>query len=324
MSTPALTMSGCLAAIAATSASESPSDFRKAAASPGAEAAATLPRLRAVAALLFAAFDAAAVADVVGVDVVVENRDLPVEDANVGPWPLRAARARPVDCIGVGGGIGIGNKRGKAPTLAGFRENRATDVRIVARVQRFRAEEERRRGCWRCLGAEEGGRERKATVSCSCRESIFFARSDKEAKKKTSLPRKPLFLSFFLSTHRVSLHDAAGSDEQRGRPRHEPPSHQRRRSLLLDELVGCSSSTSNIVIVHDLAGRRLGHRGRRRRGRVRPGRRRPLAGDRVRPGRGRDRRRGPEEGRANGGAFLRLRFSFRRLFGLSFAKLNLF
>lgn len=64
--------SGCLAEIAAMSASERPSDFKKAAAVSGVEAAATLPRF-------FATFGAFALAD-------VESRDLPLaEEANVGP-----------------------------------------------------------------------------------------------------------------------------------------------------------------------------------------------------------------------------------------------
>ena len=76
VSTPAVATWGYFAEIAAMSASERPSDFKKAAASPaGAEAAATLPR--ALGFLLFAFALALA---------LVERRDLPIDDAKEGPW----------------------------------------------------------------------------------------------------------------------------------------------------------------------------------------------------------------------------------------------
>jgi hypothetical protein len=113
--------SGYLAAIAATSASEMPSDFKNAAASPGAEAVATLPR-----ALRFFAFAFA----------LVERRDLPIDDdAKEGPWPLlfSVARVR-TDFTGIGVVVG---ERAKAPSddfvgTPAAVEKRAIDARIVA------------------------------------------------------------------------------------------------------------------------------------------------------------------------------------------------
>lgn len=123
VSTPAVATCGYFAAIAATSASEMPSDFKNAAASPGAEAVATLPRA------LPRRFFAFAFA-------LVERRDLPIDDdAKEGTWPLlfSVARVR-TDFTGIGVVVG---ERAKAPSddfvgTPAAVEKRAIDARIVA------------------------------------------------------------------------------------------------------------------------------------------------------------------------------------------------
>ena len=131
VSTPADSIWGNFAAIAATSASAIPSDFKNATASPGAEAAATLPR----ALLGFLLFAVAAFAL-----ALVERRDLPIDEEakEEGPWLLFSA-ARVIDRTTDVCGVVVIGERAKAPPtpLAEFGtpaavEKRAIDARIVA------------------------------------------------------------------------------------------------------------------------------------------------------------------------------------------------
>ena len=168
-------------------------------------------------------------------------------------------------------------------------------------------------------------------------ESFFFlVEGERDDDRYDGVTRKERFLSLSrktkdslsqLSSRALiplpSQRDDAGTagvDEQRARARHRP-SQQRRRSL--DEQRS-SECFFFFVDVHHLAGRSDRRRRRRRRGRLRPRRRGPLEGHRVRSGGGRDRRRDPEESRADSGEFFPflVSVSWRSVFFSGFLSLS--